>query len=438
MYCSRCGAIVNEGETSCAACGLKIAPEGKAGNQENTPVTAQRPANSRNPLLVLLHVVAILLLIIVSAYVGARFSTALFGMAAAAEPTATVEAEATPSSTPAVATALLSASAQANSPTATADSLDLMAVDFVDSQVEAWIRLKYIKKDGPITVGDMKEITAFEYDTVNDKQAIEAIESLDDLRHCVNLEVLHVTKQPVSSIASLSGLEKLTNVVLFECDVKDLSPLAGKKYLREVWISGNPVADASPVLALPSLREFNAYSGTGINDISPLADTHNLTTFHCCNKLKDYSPLFGHTGMKGLTLSGISNADFTALLGSMKGLTAFRIDRSAIEETSLSLLKDRNLYGLSLEYCGIKDISALAQMGGVSDLRLSGNHIEDITPLAGLTMIDYCLDLRGNNIKDYSPLKNMKSLQSLWVMGNPVTDDETLRELEKNGCKVYR
>ncbi len=420
MYCSKCGANVKQGECSCAVCGTKVAPISEDGMPMMQP-SSNSTVKRRNPLLILLLAVSALLLVSVSFFLGGKFSNQLFGSAVVSAPVVSHALTPTPLATP----------------TATVDPADLQIVTFVDKQVEAWIRLKYINKEGPITVADMKQITLFEYDSVNDSQATGIIESLDDLRHCANLRTLSVFKQPVSSISGLSGLENLTSVTLLSCDVADLTPLAGKKSLRTVWINDCPVKDASPVLALPSLREINA-NGSMLSDISPLADTRGLTSFSFDRKLKDYSPLFCHTAITDLELSGISNDDLIAMLVAMKGLSAFRIDHSAIEESGLELLKGRNMYALTLNNCGLTNISALSQLAGVSDLRLTDNQIEDISPLAGLTGIDYCLDLRNNNIRDYSPLRNMKNLRTLYVMGNPVTDDETLRELEKNGCEVNR
>ncbi len=420
MYCSHCGTVVKQGACSCDACGTKVVPTSEDGTPLMQP-SSDSKGKRRNPLLIPLIAVSALLLVSVSFFLGGWFSNQLFGTALVSAPVVSHAPTPTPLATP----------------TATVDPADLQIVEFVDKQVEAWIRLKYINKDGPITVADMKQITVFEFDSVNDSQATGVIESLDDLRHCANLRTLSVFRQPVSSISSLSGLENLTSVTLLSCDVADLTPLAGKKSLRTVWVNDCPVKDASPVLALPSLREFNA-NGSMLSDISPLADTRGLTAFYFDRKLKDYSPLFCHTGITDLTLSGISNNDFIAILVAMKGLAALRIDNSAIEESGLELLKGRNMYALNLNNCGLKDISALSDLAGVSDLRLTDNQIEDISPLAGLTGIDYCLDLRNNKITDYSPLKDMKNLQSLYVSGNPVTYDKTLEELEKGGCKITR
>lgn len=315
---------------------------------------------------------------------------------------------------------------------------DSTVVVFADSTVEAWIRENYVKKTGGITVGDMKNMTDFVYDAINNKKASGKITTLFDLRYCANLAYLTVTNQPITSIESLRGLTKLCMVDIFRCNVADLSPLQGKAFLVDVWVSGNPVTDASPVLALPSLTAFNAMWGTKITDISALRNTENLEKFFCQNELKDYTPLFGHKGLKYLSLKGLTNETFVAMLGKLKNLNNLSLQSSSIKDASLALLRSYSLNSLNLDSCGVKDISALSSLNTLTDLRLPNNAIEDISPLSGLTEIGYCLDLHGNNIKDFSPLKNMKNLKSLWVTVGAATHAEVLDELEKGGCEVYK
>ncbi len=316
---------------------------------------------------------------------------------------------------------------------------DKTVIKFADAQVEAAVRKLLGKAKGKITAADMLDITEFKYDANNDTSLKKKIKTLDDLRYCENLETINISNQPlIKNIKGLQKLKNLTSVTLFSCGISDLKPLAGKQFLRSVWISGNPVSDASPVLSLPNLEEFNAWWGTNIRDISALKKTHNLLSFYCQNKLKDYSPLLGHKDMMDISLLGITNKDFVAMLGSFKYLRNIILESSTIKDSSLKLLKGYNLYGLTLNRCGIKDISALSCLTTVQDLRLTDNKITDVSALSGLTQIGYCLDLRNNNIKDFRPLKGMTVLQSLWVTGNPYKDDRVFKILEGYGCSVTR
>ncbi len=316
---------------------------------------------------------------------------------------------------------------------------DQTVVKFADAQVEATVRKILGNEKGKITAAEMLDITEFKYDANNDKTLKKKIKTLDDLRYCENLERIDISNQPlIKNIKGLQNLKNLTSVTLFSCGISDLKPLGGKQFLRSVWISGNPVSDASPVLSLPNLEYFNAWWGTNINDISALKKTHNLLSFYCQNKLKDYSPLLGHKNMMDISLLGITNKDFVAMLGSFKYLRNIILESSTIQDSSLKLLKDYSLYGLTLNRCGIKDISALSSLTTVQDLRLTNNKITDISALSELTQIGYCLDLRYNKIKDFKPLSNMTVLQSLWVTGNPYKDKSVFKTLEGYGCSVIK
>ncbi len=314
---------------------------------------------------------------------------------------------------------------------------DNEVVVFADKQVEDVIRQTLNKPEGNITAGDMKWITSFNYDPVNDKNATGTITTLADLRYCVSLETLHVLHQPVDSLEGLQELNKLSDICILGCSVSDLSPLAGKESLSKVWISGNPVKDAAPVLSLPNLTEFNAYFGTGIKDISALSTSGKLRYFFCQNTLKDYTPLLRQKNLQGVTLSGVTDAFFRELLSNCKVLRSICLDHSSVKDESLSLLKGRTMYNLYFESCGLKDISALADLGGVTDLRLGNNQIEDISALKELD-VSYVVDLRNNRIKDLSPLEHMTRLENLYVTGNLFTDDSVLNKLASGGCSVYR
>mgnify|MGYP003835675941 CR=1 FL=1 len=312
-------------------------------------------------------------------------------------------------------------------------------VAFEDPEVEKTIRAALGRPEGDITAGDMMAITTFNYDPVNDKSATGTITTLADLRYCVNLNTLHVLHQPVTSIECLRELDQIQDVCILGCAVSDISPLAGKERLTDVWISGNPVSDASCVLALPNLREFNASFGTYVTDISAIPATSSLENFFCDNVLNDYTPLLKLKNLRAVMLVGISDGFFREMVQNFRNMSSIRISNSDIEEESLHLLEGYSLYALSLKNCGLKDISALADLGGVSDLRLGGNQIEDISALKAFSQISYCLDLRNNEIEDLSPLENMR-LSTLVVSGNPYTDASitVLDKLENDGCQIIR
>ncbi|MBQ9685725.1 MAG: leucine-rich repeat domain-containing protein [Oscillospiraceae bacterium] len=78
---------------------------------------------------------------------------------------------------------------------------------------------------------------------------------------------------------------------------------------------------------------------------------------------------------------------------------------------------------LSLANNELRDISALASLGGLVTLNLSGNQITDISPLASLTGLR-TLYLDNNPVADLSPLYTMTNLTSLSLKNIEITESQ--------------
>ena len=73
----------------------------------------------------------------------------------------------------------------------------------------------------------------------------------------------------------------------------------------------------------------------------------------------------------------------------------------------------------------ITDLTGLEYATNVTHLYLSGNAIEKLEPLAGLTNNLWFLDLHLNQIQDITPLANIVNLTHLFINGNPAITDIT-------------
>ncbi|MDE0396383.1 MAG: leucine-rich repeat domain-containing protein, partial [Candidatus Poribacteria bacterium] len=78
----------------------------------------------------------------------------------------------------------------------------------------------------------------------------------------------------------------------------------------------------------------------------------------------------------------------------------------------------------------IVDISPLAGLIGLRDLRMKSNEVMDISPLSGLVNLRY-LELHVNQISDISPLQGLVNLEVLNLAGNPITNFTPLYGLSK-------
>lgn len=301
-------------------------------------------------------------------------------------------------------------------------------IRFNDPTVEARIRMILGTPSGSITPSDMETITSFSYDAINDSSADGTITDISALQHCINLRELDISNQPIKSIEPLRNLESLETVTLHGCrQITDVSPLGGKAKLSSVWLNGVPVSDVSMILSLPSLRFFNASWGTHITDISALSQTSNLTSFYLDREVADFSPLLNHKNMQSVHLAGVSRDMFASLIRAWPKLADLEVDKAPITGQDLYLLKDLAMSVIQLNQCPIGDIAALSTQTALDDLRLMYCGVTDVSPLADLTNITYCIDLRGNDIPDISPLLGLTDLKSLYVSS---TGTYTLEALE--------
>ena len=116
-------------------------------------------------------------------------------------------------------------------------------------------------------------------------------------------------------------------------------------------------------------------------------------------------------------------------------LNALKVGLVQLENTRF-LPHIPNLKYLWLAGCGIEDVSDIAQCTNVRELRLPGNHISDISPLADMTLWD--LFLPHNNITDISPLADMFRLPEEIVLSfNNISDITALTPYNRSEALAY-
>lgn len=131
----------------------------------------------------------------------------------------------------------------------------------------------------------------------------------------------------------------------------------------------------------------------------------------------------------GITIAGrevSASADSFDLNG--KTLTA--ADQAALASM-------HGLTTLSLNNCGITDVSFLTGLTGLRTLYLPGNQITNVAPLAGLTQLK-TLYLDNNPVTDLSPLYTMTTLSTLSLQGISMAD-YVLEDIQSTmtWCRVF-
>ena len=239
-----------------------------------------------------------------------------------------------------------------------------------------------------ITVEDMAPLTHLDVEGMD-------IQDLEGLQFAANLQTLNLRGNPLS----------------------DLSPLSGLTALKEVIFSGESLSDLSPLTGLTNLEVVRFWK-TSISDLSPLAGLTKLRWLQFeSSPISDLSPLVGLTGLERLRTYASKNLDLLPLKG-LTDLVDLAVANSGVSDVSpLSGLI--HLEWLNLEANRrISNISSLASLKNLKELRLDTNNVSDVSPLATLENLEI-LRLERNNIADISPLDGLRENTKIYWFSNP-------------------
>lgn len=303
---------------------------------------------------------------------------------------------------------------------------DTTEIVFASPVVEDQIRITLAKPKGPITQADMTRVTEFQYapmiEVTNDEDgtvyyshdipSAEKLDDLSDLAHCVNLKVVGIYDQPITSLEPLRDLNKLESIQLQNCtQLTDLSPLSKKPFLKYVSLFNLGTDDISSVLALQNLRSLTVGQIAKTIDLTSLAKNDRLEIVHILpdTLIEDYSPLKSHPNLAKVSLNNIDSNTFHDLVAAWPKLSSITISNSSITSEDIAQLPANQLAWLAVSNCPLGDISPLASLSNLGIVQLTDCGITDIAPLATLTNLQ-ALNLSGNQIIDITPLVALTSL----------------------------
>ena len=164
-------------------------------------------------------------------------------------------------------------------------------------------------------------------------------------------------------------------------------------------------------------RIDDAYAGNTIKSITGIEYAINLTQFQLHRTyVSDLSPISGLTKLTTLWLVGnfipggpVSNIEDISPLAGLVNLEELRLDSNSIS-----------------------DLTPISGLTKLTDLHIGDNPLTDISPIAGLTNLKhlYIANYFGNNpVTDISPIAGLTSLTSLNLIGNQITDISALAGL---------
>jgi|GEM_PF-2887613 len=132
-----------------------------------------------------------------------------------------------------------------------------------------------------------------------------------------------------------------------------------------------------------------------------------------------------------IMLDEVGTNDCELASGALLSRTLLILSNKGITDVS-PLAGLTHLEYLSLAKNAITDVSSLSGLTNLQELSLSKNEIKDVSPLAGLTNLKK-LGLDYNQITDVSPLAGLTNLTTLGLSRNRITDVSSLSELTNLG-----
>jgi Leucine-rich repeat (LRR) protein len=260
------------------------------------------------------------------------------------------------------------------------------------------------------------------------------------LSELINLKELYLHYNQITDIRPLWGLKNLKELVLHSNQITDISPLSGLKKLEKLLMSSNQITDMIPLSGLNNLKKLNL-GHNHIIDISPLSGLKKLEYLRLDNNQTiDLRPLSGLKKLKELWLSENQITDIRPLsglnilgqlyldnnqitdVGSLSGLKKlYKLHLEANQITDIRPLSRLRLIELHLGANQITDLSPLFGLDNLKELWLSENQITDLRPLSGLHNLKILL-FSSNQITDLRPISGLHNLKTLWLSSNQITD----------------
>lgn len=234
---------------------------------------------------------------------------------------------------------------------------------------------------------------------------------LEDLERIPNLTELVIEGQSIDALPDLSqfSLKKLS---FSNNNLTEISGLAGQEALEVLSLQDNPLEDISDLKNLRNLISVNL-SGTGVSDLTPLADAPIQNLFCESNGVENSSVIEKFTG---LTCLRLSHAD-KETVEQISGMTSLRM--LALTESEVDSFEPfaGMIYLKSLELAGCNGITSLndaQQLSNLNYLGVSNTGITEIPESFRMAKLE-TIELSYNNITDFTPLLNCPKIKKIFA-----------------------
>lgn len=187
--------------------------------------------------------------------------------------------------------------------------------EFDQPGLEAEIRKKLQKPDGPITVADLKKVRSVNLSQAPRTTALDVC----TFSHLTALKDVFLPPGDYDDLSVFAGLSDLESISAAHNNVKDVSALSKLKKLDRLDLAHTQISDVAPIAQLTSLTELTL-DDTHITDVAPLAKLTKLEKLGIQHtQVKDASPLKALKKLKVLYAAGTPADEEGITLAPIKG-----------------------------------------------------------------------------------------------------------------------
>jgi internalin A len=245
------------------------------------------------------------------------------------------------------------------------------------------------------------------------------VSDLKILAAAPDLEVLNLSTCALSTIADLTGAEKLVKLDLSCNTLRNLEPLMTMPELQELYLQHNAVTALDALSGLTKLTKLDI-SYNSIKSISPLLGCENLSWLNAGNNL--LADLNGINAFSALTHLYLDHNQLTnaSILAELTGLLELDLSNNQLREIN-KLSSLTNLLKLNCSYNSLEYLPIWPKGSALSVLDASHNQIAALNPLADLEDLTY-LYLDYNRLTTLDPVANCYRLVMVNAYGNDIHD----------------
>ncbi len=249
----------------------------------------------------------------------------------------------------------------------------------------------------------------------------------DPVASCTKLKFLQCNDTGLDTLAFAENLKNLEELNVENCEISDLTPLAGHENLRILNLNRNRVSDLTPLEDSKQLRNLYLNENQVVS-LEPLSDTGELANLYLNNnQVSSLSALEGSSGLNHVEADGNALTSLEGLQNSAKSLYVVSAAHNQI--TDISALQGCSHLGiLSLQNNQITSLAVCEGMVELKNLSAGNNQIRDVGALRNSTQL-VNINLADNQIGDIDFLENhFTKLEVLNITNNRVTSLKPLSD----------